>query len=60
MLCKEGYNGAKQDKMLQNAAPDQGLNCLLKLQEVKGYIKQEDHYASLHSKTVDPPVQPVL
>ena len=29
-------NSADPDQMLQNAASDQGLHCLLKLQEVKG------------------------
>ena len=29
-------NSADLDQMLQNAASDQGLYCLLKLQEVKG------------------------
>ena len=40
---------------------DQGLHCLLKLQEAKGYMKQssvsvQDHFPSLHSETIDPAV----
>ena len=35
--------------MLQNAASDQGLHCLLELREVKGWMKQfqnpiQDHF----------------
>ena len=33
-------NSADPDQMLQNVVSDQGLHCLLKLQEVKGEMKQ--------------------
>ena len=38
VVCKTwtGANSADPDQTLQNAASDQGLHCLLKLQEVKG------------------------
>ena len=40
VICKTWtgklVNSADPDQMLQNAASDQCLNCLLKLQEVKG------------------------
>ena len=35
-------NSAEPDQKLQNAASDQGLHCLLKLQEVKGSVKQSE------------------
>ena len=51
--------------MPQNAASDQDLHCLLKLQEVKCWMKQssvhaEDHFLSLHSETINQPVLSVL
>ena len=39
VICKTWTvfdNSADPDQTLQNAASDQGLHCLLKLQEVKG------------------------
>ena len=47
-------NSADPDQMLQNVASDQGLHCLLKLQEFKDQMKQSyvsfhDHFPSLHS-----------
>ena len=57
-------NSAGQDQMQQNAASDQGLHWLLKLQEVIGKWKSEvtvqDHFPSLHFETIDPPVLSVL
>ena len=54
-------NSADPDQMPQNTASDQGLHYLLKLQAIKGWMKQfyvpiQAHFPSLHSETIDPPV----
>ena len=45
-------------------ASDQGLHCLLKLQDVKvkwnSLVAVQDHFHSLHSETIDPPVLSLL
>ena len=50
---------AEPDQTLQNAASDQGLHCLLKLQEVMGLLKFRTIFPSC-AKTIDPPVLSVL
>ena len=56
--CSVGIlaNTAAQDQTPQNAASDQGLHCLLKLQGVSGSMQQSllsvrEHFSSLHSET---------
>ena len=58
-------NSADPEQMPQKAASYQGLHCLLKLQEVRVLnetvlVLVQDHFPSLHSETVDPPVLSVL
>ena len=57
-------NCADPDQMPQNAACDQGLHCLLKLQEVKVNervcVPVQDHLRSILSETIDQSVLPVL
>ena len=58
-------NSADQYQTPQNMVSDQDLHCLLKLQEVNGYIKQsyapvQDNFLSVYSEKIDPPVLSVL
>ena len=58
-------NSAEPGQSPQNAASDQDLHCLLKVQEVKSYMAQsyvsvQDDIPGLHSETIDPPVLSVL
>ena len=58
-------NSADPDQTPQNAASDQVLHCLLKLQEVNGLMKQsyalvQNHFPNLLSETIDPSVLSVL
>ena len=48
------------DQTPQNPAYDQGPNCLLKLQKVKGKPHVQDHFPSLYSEMIEPPVLSVL
>ena len=58
-------NSAGPDQTAQNAAPYQSLHCLLRLQEVKGQMKQscvlvQDYFSTLHSETIHSPVLSML
>ena len=43
------------DQTPQSAASDQGLHCLLKLQEVKDYLKRSYVPVQGHFSRIDPP-----
>ena len=55
-------NSVDLDQTPQNAASDQSLHCLIKLQEVKGWIISScsGPFPSLHSATIDPAVLSAL
>ena len=69
VICKELsatlVNSADQDQTPQKEAFDQCLQCLLKLLEVKGEMKQSQvsiqaHFPRLYSEIIDLPVLSVL
>ena len=58
-------NSADPDQTPKDEASYQGLHCLLKLQNIKVQMKHlwvpvQDHFPSLHSETIDPPVLSAL